>query len=704
MSKRPAKYPRSGSGLAAVPSAIFRARRSLLTILPLSFGVWLPVQAIGLGSVQLGSHLGQPLFLEVPVHGLEGEDRTTRCIKADVGSIDGNLLIRGRTQLLTKGETNLLQIRTAQLINEPIITLALAIGCDSPVRRDYQILLDLPAASEPSVPALFRAAVAMEAAVQKQGSEKTATSKSVDKTTAGAEQENQRVTSAQSLKQKPKFLNDVRDFSRKTEERTSGKAARKHDAGERAGQGQLTYVPPTFAPFSLRLSMSLTLPPEGLMAPISPATSVTTAASAATAATSTTASAPSATSSTPGLALKVSAGAGAGAGATSAVPATGMAIASPAQAGTSNTMSAHNLESANHSLLRWTQGLGAALLASLGALVWVHRRLSKENSLLAAELGAEMDSRDRASESNEVQSVETALKTQGAMRPARSPIQAVQPFKAAPSQTLPTEPTPSSESEEDQDKPSELAWDGSPPAEPDSAFSASSFHSQLVEMVSAEEVDDLLQLAETWLALNKPEAVIEILGPMNRVDNPHSPLPWLYLLNAYRKTGDRKNFDDLYARVKQHFNVDVPDWSAREPVDPNSAQFLASYPHINDTIMALWNSEGIVQYLESLLPDDRSGNRQGFPLRVYEDILALIHLASDPKRPIDSSGRVPDKVRGILHRGEASGIPTPQNNESDKPQDKPAEKMIASIFPELQMEVLEPAPGDFAFIGISRRA
>jgi pilus assembly protein FimV len=719
MSKRPSKHPRSGSGLAAVPSTLFRAKRSLLAILPLSLGVWLPVQAIGLGSVQLGSHLGQPLFLEVPVHGLEGEDRASRCIKADVGSIDGNLLIRGRTQLLTKGETNLLQVRTGQLINEPIITLALAIGCDAPVRRDYQILLDLPGAAEPAVPALFQAVVAMEAA-QKQGAEKTAPQKSVNKVSVGVEPETQRSAQAQNQTQKSKSLKDGKGSSRDRDEGASGKTQRKREAGERAGRGPVPYVAPAFAPFSLRLSMTLTLPPEGLMAPMSPVASVTNTTSAtpstpgSTATTATTVVAGSAgaaglapptTAPTPSLSLKTSTG---------SIPAKGTVAATAVQAESASTALAQDLQSANQSLLRWTQGLGAALLASLGALVWVHRRMQKENKLLAAELEADMDARDHVSDADDLHLAEARMKRQETMRAARPAVQAVPSFQAAPSKTDPanfagSDSTfePGSGSAEGQDNVVELAWDGSPTRQPARELPASSFHTQLAEMVSAEEVNDLVQLAETWLALNKPEAVIEILGPMNKVDKPHSPLPWLYLLNAYRQIGDRHNFDDLRARVKQYFNVDVPDWSAREPVDPDAAHVLASYPHISDSILALWNSEGIVQYLESLLPDDRSGNRQGFPLRVYEDILALIHLASDPKRAIDPAGIVPDEVREILHRGDAPETPAPQdtqNNDGGKAQERPAEKMIASIFPELQMEVLEPAPGDFSFVGISRRA
>lgn len=689
MSKRQAKHRPKGAGNAASSATTFRVKRSLLAILPLAFGVWLPVQAIGLGSAQLGSHLGQPLFLEVPVHGLDGEDRASRCIRADVGSIDGNLLIRGRTQLLTKGEANWLQVRTGQLINEPIITLAVAIGCDAPVRRDYQILLDLPGTSEPAVPALLQATVAKESAAQKQLAQKSANT-----TPAGNNTETQRFTQAQSQPEKKAFK-DSRDFSQAVSDSTKERSSRKRDTGVGAGKGQGAYVPASFAPFSLRLSMTLTLPPEGLMAPMAPAVPALAMATAMESESSVSKSQ---------IIPKAESEAG---------PATGVGVvlASTRQPGSVSTVQNQDLQTANQSLLRWTQGLGAALLASLGALVWVHRRMRRENSLLAAELEADMDSRDRVADADAGLSAEARAKLHGTTRAVKPFTQSAHSFQSDQSTVDPTvsplESVASAEFVESADaidEAEEFEWEGSLAGQAGKGPLASNFHRQLVDMVSPEEVDDLVQLAESWLALNKPEAVIEILGPMNKVEAPESPLPWLYLLNAYRQVGDRKSFDDLYGRVKAHFNVDVPDWSAREVAAPTTAQVLADYSHITDNILAAWNSDEIVPYLESLLPDDRSGNRQGFPLRVYEDILALIHLAGDPKRAIDPTGSVPEEVLEIIYRGESASAILAAQNSGRIQDEKPADRKVSAIFPELQIEALEPAPTEFSFTGISRRA
>jgi pilus assembly protein FimV len=50
-------------------------------------------------------------------------------------------------------------------------------------------------------------------------------------------------------------------------------------------------------------------------------------------------------------------------------------------------------------------------------------------------------------------------------------------------------------------------------------------------------------------------------------------------------------------------------------------------------ILALWDTEEIDAYLESLLLNDRDGSRAGFDLAIYRDIARLHILAKDPKRP-----------------------------------------------------------------------
>jgi pilus assembly protein FimV len=69
-------------------------------------------------------------------------------------------------------------------------------------------------------------------------------------------------------------------------------------------------------------------------------------------------------------------------------------------------------------------------------------------------------------------------------------------------------------------------------------------------------------------------------------------------------------------------------WDMRFGEEP--LRTLDDFPHIVDRIFDLWDSDQILPYLDGLLHDQRDGERQGFDLPVYRNILQLISLASEP--------------------------------------------------------------------------
>lgn len=147
--------------------------------------------------------------------------------------------------------------------------------------------------------------------------------------------------------------------------------------------------------------------------------------------------------------------------------------------------------------------------------------------------------------------------------------------------------------------------------------------------MKVEEISDLMQEAEFWMLLNDPERAIEILVPYAGVERPVSPVPWIYLLDLYRVTGQQENYQSLAARIKAVFNTNAPAWSDEDTMAP--LRSLRDYPHVVDKIEELWESDDIVPYLESLLLDKRDGARTGFDLAVYREVIHLIGVARDPE-------------------------------------------------------------------------
>ncbi|NEX59630.1 type IV pilus assembly protein FimV [Noviherbaspirillum galbum] len=603
------------------PAALREAGRPFLVLLPLSLAAWCSITyAIGLGQVNVVSRLGQPLLLELPVHGLEDPQNAARCVKADIGSLDGSVFIPVRTLLLTKGEDSLLQIRSTKTVNEPILSVMVSMGCDSPVRREYQVLMDMPQGSE-AIAGASQAELAMPR-----------NDKQLAAAARVAPEEGARVRQTASRE-------DMRrERAPREKRRMTAKAS--HERARDAGTAAPIAILPVFAPFGLRLSTTLSVIPADIpasqenvaaQAPASASVAAASASASTQAIQATTASqAIQATPQPPQVSASRSA---------ASVPA--LATTEPA------------LRESNQNLLHWVQGLAAALAASFGGLLWMNRKMRRERELLEAEFDAHLfDDIEDGEEGREEDVQGESFAEPAILRPEplqvenqQDAVNEVDAQRAVLGTAAPAAPDWLSLADDANSLSSASV------AEQGGADNGQKrgFKNELLNLTSPEEISDLIELAETWLALNRPKAVIEILGPLNHVETPRSPLPWLYLMNAYRQVGDRASFDDLRLRTMESFNVDVPDWSSRHAVVSYPGNCLTDFPHITERIIALWNTPEVVPYLESLLPDDRKGIRQGFPLAVYQDILGLIHLASAPDREIAESG-VPDDVMEIIHR------------------------------------------------------
>ena len=149
-----------------------------------------------------------------------------------------------------------------------------------------------------------------------------------------------------------------------------------------------------------------------------------------------------------------------------------------------------------------------------------------------------------------------------------------------------------------------------------------------IAVPAVEEISDVMQEAEFWISLRDSQRAIEVLAPYATTDHPTSPLPWLYLFELYADSNQRTNYDDLHERFQRVFNGKIPTWEELEQQPPPVyLRGIEDIPHICDKIVALWWTEQSVPYLESLLLDDRDGNRIGFDLPVYRELMFLIGIA-----------------------------------------------------------------------------
>lgn len=169
-----------------------------------------------------------------------------------------------------------------------------------------------------------------------------------------------------------------------------------------------------------------------------------------------------------------------------------------------------------------------------------------------------------------------------------------------------------------------------PPKAPGGQLPANAFNlftSREGQSIHIEEISDAMQEAQFWMSINDPGRAIEILEPQCVDENPTTPVMWLLLLELYRTAQDTEKFARLRQRFKQKFNTHI--LGMNESAQPHSVRFLCDFDHLTGKLAAFWNTNYILPFLESLLVDDREGERVGFELSVYQDILLLIAIAKE---------------------------------------------------------------------------
>jgi hypothetical protein len=161
--------------------------------------------------------------------------------------------------------------------------------------------------------------------------------------------------------------------------------------------------------------------------------------------------------------------------------------------------------------------------------------------------------------------------------------------------------------------------------------------------VTVEELIDLEQQAEFFVVLGQEEAAIDLL--MNHLRNTGgiSPLPYLKLLEIYRERGDRDSYERMRERFNRRFNAYAPEWDAVEAV----GRSLDDYPAVMARLQRLWpEPEAAMHELESLL--FRRDEGETFDLPAYNEVLFLYSLARDVSENPDLRDIQPSQVDLLL--------------------------------------------------------
>jgi hypothetical protein len=143
--------------------------------------------------------------------------------------------------------------------------------------------------------------------------------------------------------------------------------------------------------------------------------------------------------------------------------------------------------------------------------------------------------------------------------------------------------------------------------------------------LSVEELLDLEQQADFFIALGQEDAAVDLLMSHLRSAGGQSPLPYTKLLEIYRRQGDRSAYERTRARFNRRFNAYAPDWDT----GPASGRTLEDYPDTIALLEGAWQSPiDAMAILEGLL-FKRDDTSELFDLPAYRDVLVLYSLARD---------------------------------------------------------------------------
>ena len=619
------------------------------TILSIAFGLIFnisatPALALNLGKGTLGSTLGQPLNFSVTVNSEPEEGITPECVNAEVYSGD-NKLAAGSVRISSDGAAGATQftvrVSTNVVIDEPVVTVAVALGCPAKVTRRFILFVDPPLVTS-------NAEVAADQGFRPMPTERAADlPKPASSSAARPSRNSARGASVTSrLSASPDADSVVRPQRRNITplQVPEGSAAPKA-AIQRPPALAKAPTPAAAAP-----RLKLDSAPRVVTAPAPSASAAALLAdalagkAAAEAASAAAASASAVNGALQEAELRA-------ARRVAALEESLLKLKAEAQASRKSietlqaTVRDADAGKTPPALVWALGGLSAALAAAVAALLWLQARRRRNPSWWT---GGAAEPHPSVSG----QSVSPETRSSRAMADGAEPGFGSSPFSASQrdSFTVASGPAP--------------LTSVSPPARVSGAattiaaaaavsslsagfgagFGASAGAAAAASRVksqedfsavgsprelSVEELIDLEQQADFFVVLGQDEAAIDLLMTHVRSTGGLSPMPYMKLLEIYRRLGNHEAYERIRDRFNQRFNGDVPAAEA----DPEEGRSITDYPDTLGELIAVWPTPfKAVDTLGRWLArsdSDAPGGSLAFDLPAYSELLFLHSLARD---------------------------------------------------------------------------
>jgi pilus assembly protein FimV len=563
-------------------------------------------QALSFGRVRSAVTLGQPLNIAIPVSLDDSEQITAECIRADVLHGDSPLpanVVRARITQGTGDESRVVRVSTTTVIQEPVVIVTVHAGCPSRVSRSYTLLADPPVALP-------------ETSNKAEGDGAGNTPRMVGANTAngasnipsGGATRGRAAAPAAGVTPKPVAPRSV----------TRSTAAARNAPAVAAAPSDGGAVPQSAAsaPRADRPRLQL----DGGAVAMARSASDQSATEDAASARANLSRAEAAASAAEGrLRLLES-------------EILRLRADSKAQLDVIAKMQAQMVQADNAS--RWLPWALAVALASMLAALWMAMRL-RQLQQAKARRGWWANSRDfepkgaGAETAVPSQLPDSRLHDTGLPEPKLPKLNV--PGAAALGETTSARPR------------------AVMPLASGVATQINSDFSDAHRAVTVDEQIDLEQEADFFIALGHDDAAIDLLLAHLRSTGGSAPMPYLKLLDMYRRRGDRDDYELMRRRFNQRFNSVAPEWEH----DPLAGRVLEDYPLLVQKLQALWPKPiDAMAELEAMAFGRSGDDRELIDLPAYQDVLFLYQMARglhDASR--NAAGQPEDDVDVLLPLG-----------------------------------------------------
>lgn len=161
----------------------------------------------------------------------------------------------------------------------------------------------------------------------------------------------------------------------------------------------------------------------------------------------------------------------------------------------------------------------------------------------------------------------------------------------------------------------------------------SSFVPLTAKSFDVQELFDVQEQAEFFSSVGQYHRAVDVLKEHVRQNPDVSALAYLDLFSLLHKLGRRKDYDELTAKFNEQFSVEVPKF---DEYGSASVKHLDDYEPAMDSIAGLWPDEEAMDVIAELIFRKPKEGQTPFSLEAYRELLMLYAILRDVREGVVS--------------------------------------------------------------------